>query len=205
MEKQIDYNDFRLFSMERAERQIGNPIDISDKFIWLWISFNAMLKQHYGEDETDFNLLFGKSRTKIKLGKLKKNLRIEDSKEKSNVYSSCEGITNNNEMINILKKLKEDREFDTKLKALEEKGTIPDMRYPNFDNGCPEETHKDEKEEKELESLIRKIYQVRCGLIHGRMDISKEENEETIKIVHFILKKMVDNLAISWRLLSKLK
>lgn len=54
----MDYNIFVKEWIKRSERKEGKDyIDIGDKFISLWIAFNAWLKSSFGEAKADFQLI----------------------------------------------------------------------------------------------------------------------------------------------------
>lgn len=54
----MDYNIFIDEWIKRAEREEGrDTIDIGDKFISLWIAFNAWLKSRFGEKINDGELI----------------------------------------------------------------------------------------------------------------------------------------------------
>ncbi|MBU2494875.1 MAG: hypothetical protein KJ571_19815 [Bacteroidetes bacterium] len=53
----MDYNIFIKEWVKRSERKEGEDfIDIGDKFISLWIAFNAWLKSQFGENKYDCDL-----------------------------------------------------------------------------------------------------------------------------------------------------
>ncbi len=49
----MNYDFFISEWLDRAERREGDPIDMGDKFISLWISFDAWSKSEFGEDKSD--------------------------------------------------------------------------------------------------------------------------------------------------------
>ncbi len=54
----MDYNTFITGWIKRAERkERDDQIDMGDKFISLWIAFNAWLKKEFGEATRDHELL----------------------------------------------------------------------------------------------------------------------------------------------------
>ncbi len=54
----MNYDNFITRWIERAERKEGHdPIDMGDKFISLWIAFNAWLKKEFVEAKTDHDLI----------------------------------------------------------------------------------------------------------------------------------------------------
>ena len=53
----MDYNIFIEEWIKRSDRKEGEDfIDIGDKFISLWIAFNAWLKSKFGENKSDHDL-----------------------------------------------------------------------------------------------------------------------------------------------------
>jgi hypothetical protein len=52
----MDYNKFITNWLERAERE-ENSLDDADRFINLWIAFNAWMKKEYGESKLDAVLI----------------------------------------------------------------------------------------------------------------------------------------------------
>jgi len=138
-----DYTDFIKTWLHRSKRQ-RKYVDEADRFICLWIAFNAWLKQHYGEEWKDTELLFGGIR------------------KKGNDTKKTDGLAGSTEFNTIFDELQSnDKRYNILLDQLKNEGKICDMRYPDDDS-------KAEQFLGDFKTFIKVVYQIRCNLFHGR-------------------------------------
>lgn len=130
----------------RASERRG--IDKADRFISLWISFNAWLKSKYGHLESRHG------------GKLRENELVEKAGDNKKLKSIFNGIKTEK---NYLKKLTGIKQF-----------RVINMRNP--ENEDLNKSVKNGEEE--FSSLMEVIYQIRCNLFHGRKDVSEKEGND---------------------------
>ncbi|MBA7504855.1 hypothetical protein ES706_03513 [subsurface metagenome] len=134
-------------------------IDKADRFISLWISFNAWLKSKYGHLESRHG------------GKICE-------------YELVEKAGHNKKLKSIFNGIKKEERYRKKLSRIE-LFAIKNMRDPQDKS----KYKRVEPGEKEFSSLMDAIYQIRCNLFHGRKNVSEKEGEdwELVCLAHDLL------------------
>lgn len=154
-----DYTKFLKTWYSRAKRK-DRVVDEADRFICLWIAFNAWLKQHYGEDWGDGELIHG----------IDRNLHGE--------RVTKNGLADDKAFISIFELIKNDNRNKKILDELKAHGKIYNMRYPP---SSPDADVHAKAFTGDFKSYIEAIYEIRCNLFHGRKN-PDDTTDETGKI-----------------------